>query len=134
LDWFALALSLYELPFRVARVPTVRFCETAGDNRSLPTCHGLLTIRNLTGRASALSKAPIMNKITVKRTILRRAPAQQSVTRRSLRELSRCYRASERRFEWVVEALFFVIIVAISAWPILAAAGALQEFFQRAAI
>jgi hypothetical protein len=28
--------------------------------------------------------------------------------------------------------LFFVIIVAISAWPILTAAGALHEFFQRA--
>jgi hypothetical protein len=31
--------------------------------------------------------------------------------------------------EFVAEALFFVIIVAISAWPIFAAAGALQEFF-----
>ena len=34
--------------------------------------------------------------------------------------------------EFVVEALFFAIIVAISAWPILAAAGALQKFFRRA--
>jgi hypothetical protein len=75
-----------------------------------------------------------MNHITVKRTILRRTPAQQSVTRRSFRELSKCYRPSERQFEWAVEALFFAIIVAISAWPILAAAGALQEFFQRGAI
>jgi hypothetical protein len=33
-----------------------------------------------------------------------------------------------------VEALFFAIIVAIAAWPILAAAGALQEFLQRAVI
>jgi hypothetical protein len=34
--------------------------------------------------------------------------------------------------EFVVEALFFAIIVAISAWPMLAAAGALHEFLQRA--
>jgi hypothetical protein len=34
--------------------------------------------------------------------------------------------------EFVVEALFFAIIVATSAWPILAAAGELQEFFRRA--
>ena len=33
--------------------------------------------------------------------------------------------------EFLVEALFFEIIAAISAWPILAAAGALHEFFQR---
>jgi cell fate (sporulation/competence/biofilm development) regulator YlbF (YheA/YmcA/DUF963 family) len=38
----------------------------------------------------------------------------------------------ENGLEFLVEALFFVIIVAISAWPILAAAGALHEFFQRA--
>jgi hypothetical protein len=37
----------------------------------------------------------------------------------------------ENSLEFVVEALFFVIIVAISAWPMLAAAGALHEFFQR---
>jgi hypothetical protein len=37
-----------------------------------------------------------------------------------------------KRFGVVVEALFFAIIVATSAWPILAAAGALQEFFRRA--
>ena len=31
-----------------------------------------------------------------------------------------------------MEALFFVIIVAISAWPVLAAANALSEFLQQA--
>ncbi|HMC25062.1 MAG TPA: hypothetical protein VKH14_06270 [Candidatus Udaeobacter sp.] len=38
----------------------------------------------------------------------------------------------ENSLEFVVEALFFVIIVALSAWPILAAIGALREFFHRA--
>jgi len=55
-----------------------------------------------------------------------------SPIRGSFRDLTRRYFAGENRLEFVIEALFFAIIVAISAWPILAAAGALQEFFQRA--
>ena len=34
--------------------------------------------------------------------------------------------------EFVIEALLFAIIVAISAWPVFAAAGALHEFLQSA--
>ena len=33
--------------------------------------------------------------------------------------------------EFAFEALFFAIIVAIAAWPTLAAAGALAEFLQQ---
>jgi hypothetical protein len=33
--------------------------------------------------------------------------------------------------EFAVEALFFAIMVVVSAWPIIAAAGALNEFLQR---
>ena len=51
---------------------------------------------------------------------------------RSFHELTRAYFARENSLEFVIEALFFAIIVAISVWPILAAAGALHEFFQRA--
>ena len=72
-----------------------------------------------------------MNVITVRRTVFRSAN-KRSRGRRSLHELTRAYFARENSLEFVVEALFFVIIVAISAWPILAAAGALHEFFQRA--
>jgi hypothetical protein len=36
--------------------------------------------------------------------------------------------------EFAIEALFFGIIVAISAWPILEAAGALHEFLQQAPV
>jgi len=46
--------------------------------------------------------------------------------------LTRSYFASEKSWEFAIEALFFAIIVAISAWPIFAAADALNEFLQRA--
>jgi hypothetical protein len=69
-----------------------------------------------------------MTAITVKRTILRRNSAQRSATRPSFRELSRSYLAGEKAFEFAIEALFFATIVATSAWPLFAAAGALHEF------
>jgi len=85
-----------------------------------------------------------MNVITVRRTVFHGIPKVASVkkivingrskktstTRRSFRELARAYFARENTLEFVLEALFFAIIVAISAWPILAAAGALTQFFQ----
>jgi hypothetical protein len=86
-----------------------------------------------------------MNVITVRRTVFYGLPGEASEKRilvngrskktptsRSFRQLTRAYFAKESRLEFVVEALFFVIIVAISAWPILDAAGALNELFQRA--
>ena len=88
----------------------------------------VLTIRNLTLRASALSNGPVMTAITVKRTIVRRTRAQRSVTRQSLRELSRSYLAGEKIVEFTIETLLFAIIVAISAWPIMGVASALSEF------
>ena len=86
-----------------------------------------------------------MNVITVRRTIFHGLPGEESVKRtvingkskrtspirRSFRELARAYFAREHSLEFAFEAVFFVVIVAISAWPILAAAGALHEFFQR---
>jgi RNase P protein component len=72
-----------------------------------------------------------MNVITVRRTVFRHA-SKRSRAPRSFRELTRAYFAKENDLEFAAEALFFVIIVAISAWPILSAAGALHEFFQRA--
>jgi len=52
---------------------------------------------------------------------------------RSFRQLSRSYFASEKSWEFVIEALLFAIIVAISAWPVFAAADALNQFLQRTA-
>ena len=71
-----------------------------------------------------------MSVITAKRTVMRRMPNKISTTRRSFRELTRSYFASEKSWEFAIEALFFAIIVAISAWPIFAAADALNEFLQ----
>jgi hypothetical protein len=90
----------------------------------------VLTIRNLTRRTSPLSKRPIMTTITVKRTVARRTRAQRSATRkrRSFRELTRCYLAGERTVEFTIEALLFAILVAMSAWPVLAAANAVGAF------
>ena len=51
--------------------------------------------------------------------------------RQSLRELTQSYFASEKTWEFVIEALLFAIMVAISAWPLFAAAEALNEFLQR---
>jgi hypothetical protein len=72
-----------------------------------------------------------MRVITVRRTLRKNTPKKTSTTRRSFRELTRSYFASEKSWEFVIEVLFFVIIVAISAWPIFAAADALNEFLQR---
>jgi len=52
-------------------------------------------------------------------------------TCRSFRELTRSYLVREKTLEFAMEALFFVIIVAISAWPVLTAANALSEFLQQ---
>ena len=71
-----------------------------------------------------------MSVITAKRTVMRQTPNKISTTRRSFRELTRSYFASEKSWEFAIEALFFAIIVAISAWPIFAAADALNEFLQ----
>jgi hypothetical protein len=69
-----------------------------------------------------------MTAITVKRTIVRRTRDQRPATRQSLRELSRSYLAGERTVEFTIEALLFAIIVAVSVWPVFAAANALSEF------
>ena len=72
-----------------------------------------------------------MSVITVIRTVVRRRSSKKSTTRRSFRELTRSYFAREKSWEFAIEALFFAILVAISAWPIFVAVGALNEFLQR---
>lgn len=75
-----------------------------------------------------------MTAITANRTEIRGTRVQQSETRPTFRQLIRPYLAVERTVEFAIEALLFGIIVAISAWPILAAAGALHEFLQQAPV
>jgi hypothetical protein len=48
-------------------------------------------------------------------------------TGRSFGELARHYCAHESRWHFAEEALLFAILLAISAWSILAAAGAVNE-------
>ena len=50
---------------------------------------------------------------------------------RSFRGLTRNYFAHETRWQLAIEVLLFAIIAALSAWPILAAASALNEFLNR---
>lgn len=75
-----------------------------------------------------------MTAIKVKRTITRQNFAQSSGRRLPFRHLGRFYLASERKIEFVIEAFLFGIIVAVSAWPLFAAAGALGEFLQQAQV
>jgi hypothetical protein len=56
---------------------------------------------------------------------------RRSLVLRSFRQLSRSYFASEKSWEFVIEALLFAIIVATSAWPVFAAADALNQFLHR---
>jgi hypothetical protein len=93
--------------------------------------NALLTIRNLTRRASRFIQGSPMSVITVKRTVIRRTPYRRSLVLRSFRGLTRSYFASEKRWEFAVEGLLFAIIAAISAWPIATAIDALHEFLQR---
>jgi hypothetical protein len=71
-----------------------------------------------------------MSVITVKRSVIRRTANERPTVHQSFRELTQSYFASEKTWEFVIEALLFAIMVAISAWPIVAAAGALNEFLQ----
>jgi hypothetical protein len=72
-----------------------------------------------------------MSVITVKRTMVEPTPYRRSLVLRSFRGLTRSYFASEKSWEFAVEALLFAIIMAMSAWPIFAAAEALNQFLQR---
>jgi len=93
--------------------------------------HAILTIRNLTRRVPGFIERSTMSVITVRRRMIKRTPDRRSLVLRSFRELTRSYFASEKSWELGIEGLLFSIIVAISAWPIFAAADALNEFLQR---
>ena len=72
-----------------------------------------------------------MSVITVKRRVIKRTPYRRSLVLRSFRGLSRSYFASEKSLEFVIEALLFATMMAISAWPIVAAIDALNQLLQR---
>jgi hypothetical protein len=72
-----------------------------------------------------------MSIVTVKRKVRRRQPQNTPTGRRSIRELARGYFAREKSLEFVIELLFFVIIVAVAAWPIFIAVNVLGEFLRQ---
>jgi hypothetical protein len=68
-----------------------------------------------------------MNVITVKRTISKPRATKESTGRRSFRDLTRNFVATENHWTFAIEALLFGVLMAISTWPIVAAADAINQ-------
>ena len=69
-----------------------------------------------------------MRVIKIMRTVSRNRQATRSTSRRSIRQFTREFFAKENQREFAIEALVFGALLAISAWPIAAAAGAINDF------
>jgi len=54
----------------------------------------------------------------------------KSGIRRSSRDLARKYSSAEKNWEFVIELVAFAIILAVSAWPMVLAAGALHNYLR----
>jgi hypothetical protein len=67
-----------------------------------------------------------MNVITIKRTAAKARATKEPTSRRSFRELTRDFFAGENHWAFAIEALLFGILLAVSAWPIVAAASAIN--------
>jgi|GEM_PF-1325333 len=72
-----------------------------------------------------------MNATTSKEATDKQTAKTRSTMLRSFRSLTRNYFAYETRWQLAIEVLLFAIMAALSAWPILAAANALNEFLNR---
>jgi len=71
-----------------------------------------------------------MRIITIKRNVFKRERAKTSTSRRSIRQFAQDFFATENRLEFAIEALIFGALLAISAWPIVTAAGAINVLLQ----
>jgi hypothetical protein len=67
-----------------------------------------------------------MRVIKIKRTVFRGKQTTTS-SRRSFLQFARDFFASENHLEFAVEALLFGALLALSAWPIIVAAGAIDR-------
>lgn len=65
-----------------------------------------------------------MRVIKIQRTI---SKSVKPVTPRSVRQFARDFFAHENHWELAIEALAFGTLLAISSWPIAAAAGAISQ-------
>jgi len=68
-----------------------------------------------------------MHLIKIQRSIGKGNKGTSSTSRRSIRRFARDFFAKENHIEFAIEALFFGVLVAVSAWPIAAAAGAINR-------
>ena len=64
--------------------------------------------------------------IKIQRTIGKYKKVTRSTARRSLGQFARVFFAGENHIEFAIEVLVFAALLAISAWPLLAAAGAIS--------
>ena len=71
-----------------------------------------------------------MRVITIDRKIVRRKQITGSTNRHPIRDLTRRFLAQECNWEFVTEAVLFTILIVISAWPIMAAVLAINEFLR----
>jgi hypothetical protein len=69
----------------------------------------------------------------INRTVFKRERAKTSTSRRSIRKFAQDFFATENHLEFAIEALLFGALLAISAWPIVAAAGAIAGLLQSGA-
>ncbi len=67
-----------------------------------------------------------MRVITIKRNVSKGKRAR-TTRRRFVLEFARDFFAGENHLEFAVEALLFGALLALSAWPIIVAAGAIER-------
>jgi hypothetical protein len=68
-----------------------------------------------------------MRVIKIQRSIRKRNNSNSPDAQRSTPRFGRDLFAKENQIEFALEALLFGVLVAISAWPIVAAAGAINR-------
>jgi hypothetical protein len=73
-----------------------------------------------------------MHIIKIKRTVRRNNGAKSPAKRRFL-QFAQNFFDSENHLEFVIEAVLFGALLAISVWPIIAAAGAINKILGIAA-
>jgi hypothetical protein len=73
-----------------------------------------------------------MRVITIKRNVSKEKRAR-TTRRRFVLQFARDFFAEENHLHSAIEALLFAVLLAISAWPIVAVAGAIQALLQTTA-
>jgi len=69
-----------------------------------------------------------MNIVTVTRKPISRSLNRRSHILRSFRAITGTYFVTEKNWELLIEALFFIAISALSIWPIFEVVEALRQF------